>query len=57
MPEHPSEDRLTTTMKRSGLDNDPLGVCCRRVIREAADLALLVIHQPADTVFRCMAIN
>ena len=29
----------------------------RHVFCEAADLAFLIIHQPADTVLWCMAIN
>ncbi|KGG27214.1 hypothetical protein EV13_0111 [Prochlorococcus sp. MIT 0702] len=29
----------------------------RHVIPEAADLPLRVVHQSADTVLRCMAIN
>ncbi len=30
---------------------------CWLGIGEAADLSLLIIQQPADTVLRCMAIN
>ncbi len=32
-------------------------MCGGRVIREAADLALPVIHQPADTVLRRVVVN
>jgi hypothetical protein len=55
--EHASDDWLTTTPQRSGLDDDPLSVCRGRVIREAADLALLIVHQPADTLLWYVTIN
>ena len=57
MPEHPSDDRLTTTAQRSGFDDDPLSMGSWIGIGEAADLAFLGVYQPADTVLRCMAIN
>ena len=57
MSEHPSDDWLTTTTKRSGLDDDPLGMRRGRIIREAADLPLLIIPQPADTLFRWVPFN
>lgn len=50
MPEHPSDDWLTTTPQRSGLDDNPLSVLRRHVVFEAADLAFLVVHQPADAI-------
>ena len=50
MPEYPSDERLSTTPQRSGLDDDPLGMRRGRIIREAADLPLLIIQQPADTI-------
>ncbi len=57
MPEHAPDDRLATTAQRSGLDDDPLSVCRGRIIREAADLPLLIIQQPADTLLWCVVIN
>tara|TARA_Y100000589_G_scaffold51489_1_gene42886 strand:- start:4138 stop:4443 length:306 start_codon:yes stop_codon:yes gene_type:complete len=54
---HPSDDGLTLTRHCARFDFHPLGVCSGHVIAEAADLPLLVIHQPPDTVLRCMAIN
>ena len=57
MPEHASDDRLTTAAQRSGFDDDPLSMGSWIGIGEAADLAFLGVHQPADTVLRCMAIN
>ena len=57
MPEHPSDDRLTTTAQRSGFDDDPLSMGSWIGIGEAADLAFLGVYQPADTVLRCMVIN
>jgi len=35
----------------------PLGMRRGRIIHEAADLALLVIQQPADTLLGWVAIN
>ena len=57
MPEHPCDDWLTTATKRSGLDNEPVGMRSRIGVGEAANLPLLIIQQPADTLLRCMAIN
>ena len=57
MPEHPSDDGLTTTAQRSGLDDDPLGMRIRIGVGEVADLPLLIIQQPADTALRYMAFN
>ncbi len=57
MPEHASDDWLTTATYWSGLHNNPLGMRGWIVFPELGDLALLVIHQPADTSLRCVAIN
>tara|TARA_B100001057_G_scaffold14853_1_gene14035 strand:+ start:119 stop:292 length:174 start_codon:yes stop_codon:yes gene_type:complete len=57
VPEHSPDDRLATTAQRSGFDDDPLSVCRGRVIREAANLPLLSVHQPAITLLWCVAIN
>ena len=57
VPEHVSDHGVATTMQVPGLHNNPLRVLSRHVVLEAADLLLLGVHQPADTVFRCMAIN
>jgi len=57
VPEHSSEHRLTTTTQGPGLANNPLGMRSGRIIREAADLSLLVIQQLAETFLWCMAIN
>ena len=57
MPEHPANHGLTTTPQRSGLNDNPLSMRSGRVIREAANLPLLSVHKPADTVLRRMAIN
>ena len=50
MAKHASDDWLTTAAKWPGLDDDPLGMRRGRIIREAADLPLLIIQQPADTL-------
>ena len=57
MAQHPADDWLTTTTKWPGFNNDPLRVLRWHVVFEPADLLLLGVHQPADTVLRCMAIN
>ena len=57
MAKHASDDWLTTAAKWPGLDDDPLGMRGGRIIREIADLALLVIEQPADTLFRWVPFN
>ena len=54
---HSPDDWLTTTAQRSGLDDHPLGMSRGRVIREAADLSLLSVFQPADTLFRWVPFN
>ena len=57
MPEHPSDDGLTTAPYRSGFDNHPLPMCRWIGIAEAADLAFLVVHQPADAIFRRVSVD
>jgi hypothetical protein len=52
MPKHPANHRLTAAAQWPGLDNNPLRVCGWIGIGEAADLSLLSVHQPADTLFR-----
>ena len=49
--------RVTAATKRAGLHDNPLGMRSRIGVGEAADLPLLIIQQPADTVLRCMAVN
>jgi hypothetical protein len=55
--EQPSDYWLTITSQRSGFYFHPLGMGCRHVVRKPADLPLYVIHQPADTMLWCMAVN
>ena len=50
MPEHPANNRLTTTAQRSGLDDDPLRKGSRHVVLEPADLLFLSAQQPALTI-------
>ena len=57
MAQQASDDCLTTTLQRSGFYFHPLGMGCRHVVRKPADLSLLGIHQPADTILWCMAVN
>ena len=57
MAKHASDDWLTTAAKWPGLDDDPLGMRRGRIIREAADLPLLAVHQPADTLPRRVPID
>ena len=57
MAQQASDNWLTTTFLRSGFDFHPLGMGCRHVVRKPADLPLYVIHQPADTILWCMAVN
>ena len=57
MAQQASDDWLTITLQRSGFYFHPLGMGCRHVVREPADLSLYVVHQPADTILWCMAIN
>ena len=57
MAQQASDNWLTTTFLRSGFDFHPLGMGCRHVVRKPADLPLYVVHQPADTILWCMAVN
>ena len=57
MAQQASDDWLTTTSQRSGLDLHPLGVSCRHAVRESTDLPLNVVHQPADTILWRMTVN
>ena len=57
MAQQASDDWLTTALQRSGFYFHPLGMRCRHVVRESADLSLYVVHQPADTILWCMAVN
>ena len=57
MAQQASDDWLTITSQRSGLNFHPLGMGCCHVVRKPADLSLYVVHQPADTILWCMAIN
>jgi hypothetical protein len=57
MAQQASDDWLTTTLQRSCFYFHPLGMGCRHVVREPADLSLYVVHQPADTILWCMAVN
>ena len=57
MAQQASDDCLTTTLQRSGFYFHPLGMGCRHVVRKPADLSLLGIHQLADTILWCMAVN
>tara|TARA_Y100000766_G_scaffold229740_1_gene203366 strand:+ start:667 stop:900 length:234 start_codon:yes stop_codon:yes gene_type:complete len=57
VPEHSSDDRLTSTPQRSRLDNKPLSMSRRIVVPELGDLALLIIHLPPHTSLWCVAIN
>ena len=49
--------QVTVALHWSGLHDNPL--CTRGWIRvgEAADLVYLIVHKPANSVFRCMVIN
>ena len=57
MAQQASDDWLTTTTQRPGFYFHPLSMGCCHVVRESADLSLLGIHQPADTILWCMAVN
>ena len=57
MEQQASNNWLTTTTQRSGLNFHPLGMSCRHVVRKPADLPLYVVHQPAGTILWCMAVN
>jgi len=57
MAKHPAHHRLTATPKRSGLDDNPLRMLRWHVVGEAADFSLLVVHQPTDTVLRCVSVD
>jgi len=37
--------------------DDPPGVCRGRIIREAAELSLLVVHQPTQAILWRMAVH
>ena len=49
--------RVTAATKRAGLHDNPLGMRSRIGVGEAADLALLIIQQPADTLLRWVPFN
>ena len=57
MAQQASDDWLTSTLHRSGLYFHPLGMSCRHVVRESAELPLYVVHQPTDSTLWCMAVN
>jgi hypothetical protein len=57
MTQQASDDWLTTTVHRSGFDLHPLGMVCWHVARKPADLSVYVVHQSADTILWCMAVN
>ena len=57
MAQQASDDWLTTTTNQPGFDFHPLGMGCRHVVRESADLPLYVVDQPADTILWCVAVN
>jgi hypothetical protein len=52
-----SDDLLTSTTQRSGLNFHPLCMSCWCVVCEAANLSFPVVDQPADTILWCMAVN
>ena len=57
MAQQAFDDWLTTALQRSGFYFHPLSMGCRHVVLEPADLPLYVVHQPADTILWCMAVN
>ena len=57
VPEHASDDWLTTAAQRSGLYNNPLSMSSRHVVAEPADLPLLGVHQPTHAIFRRMSVD
>ena len=56
MPERSENDGLTPTPWRSGLNN-LLRVCRWIGVGEAADLLLLIVQQPADTLLWWVPLN
>ena len=50
--EHPSDHGLTSTTQGPGLHDNPLRVRRWIGVGEAADVLLLVVHQPANTFLR-----
>ncbi len=50
MPEHVSNDRLTTAASWPGFHNDPLRVGGDQVVLEPADMTHPRFAQPANTV-------
>ena len=44
MPKYTAEKPLTATLKRSGLDNNPLRMRSRIGIGETEDLSFLIVH-------------